>query len=176
MLGWLKRLIAPKRPTYRIVEEPDSPRLVFARSCYDGLLAALAPATARRHEGVALLLGRGDGAAKVALHCVRPVATTSAGSFQISAAEMARVVGVAARLDLEIVGQVHTHPGAAYHSPGDEEGARIRYDGYISLVIPDYGVHLPRLHQAAVYSFSSEGGWQPMPLDAVQIVEPGTAL
>lgn len=176
MARWFEWLVRRKRPAYQIVEEPEAPRLIIARSCYDGLIAALRPATARRHEGVALLLGRGDAAVKIALHTVRPVATTSAGSFQISAVEMARVIAVASRLDLEIVAQVHTHPGEAYHSQGDEEGARIRYDGYISLVIPDYGVRLPRLDQAAVYSFSSVLGWQQMPLDAVQIVEPGTAL
>ncbi len=172
MLGWIMRLFRTSPPAFQIVETPEAPRLLIARSCYDGLLASLAPAVRRHHEGVALLLGCGEGAVKVALHCVRPVATTSAGSFEISAAEMARVIALAMRLDLEIVAQVHTHPCQAFHSAGDEEGARIRYDGYLSLVIPNYGGDLPDLAGSALYAYSATFGWEPVPLDAIQIVEP----
>jgi hypothetical protein len=72
---------------------------------------------------------------------------------------MAAGVRTATNLGLQIVAQVHTHPGTAYHSDGDVEGTRIRYTGYSSIVLPDYGRHLPSLTGAAVYVFTSDGQW-----------------
>lgn len=83
---------------------------------------------------------------------------------------MAKVVFLAMELDLQIVGQVHTHPQEAFHSAGDEEGANIRYNGFISIVIPDYGDHLPARTGWAVYRFRESGGWQPLDVDVVTVV------
>ena len=175
MFDWLLRLL-PGRPRYRFSEEVDTPAIHLARSAYDGLMQCLAPARDARHEGVALLLGRANGCKISVLQSVQPRARTSRGSFEIPAREMARVVSLAMDLDLQIVGQVHTHPGQAYHREGDEEGANIRYDGYVSIVIPDYGAHLPGRAGWAVYHFSDTRGWVALPDNAVAIVEGTAAL
>ena len=57
------------------------------------------------------------------------------------------------------MGQVHTHPRLAYHSDGDEEGARIAYTGYVSIVLPDYGRRLPNLDKAAIFMFRAGHGF-----------------
>ena len=159
MPRWLDRLLR-KTPAYQFVDRPVNARLVLAQSCFDGLIEALAPANNRRHEGVALLLGKIEDGVGVGVHAVRPNAITTRGSFQIPASEMAKVVALATRLGLSIIGQVHTHPGEAFHSDGDEEGANIRYDGFFSLVIPEYGRFLPNLRDSVLYAFSSVDGWQ----------------
>jgi hypothetical protein len=66
---------------------------------------------------------------------------------------MARIVRKISDAGLQLVGQAHSHPGEAFHSRGDEAGANIAYDGFVSIVFPDYGVHLPSLERAAVYIF-----------------------
>ena len=63
-----------------------------------------------------------------------------------------KVVRAAVDRGLQVVGQVHTHPGDAYHSDGDNAGARIAFTGYVSIVLPDYGRDLPALTRAAAYS------------------------
>ena len=70
---------------------------------------------------------------------------------------MATVVRAAVQRGLHVVGQVHTHPGRAYHSRGDETGAQIAYTGYVSVVLPNYGRHLPALDASAIYMFQSDG-------------------
>jgi proteasome lid subunit RPN8/RPN11 len=174
MFDWLSRLLFGQSP-YRFTEEVEIPSIHFARSAYEGLMQCLAPACEARHEGVALLLGRASGAKVMVMQSVRPRARTSRGSFEIPAREMARVVSLAMDLDLQVVGQVHTHPGEAYHSEGDEEGANIRYDGFVSIVIPDHGTALPGRDGWAVYRFSDARGWLALPDAAVAIIEGGSA-
>src|SRR5947209_7260625 len=71
-LNWIRR----KPPAFEFIDAAEEPRLVFARSCFDGLLEALGPANERRHEGVALLLGKIDEGVGLAVHTVRPHAVT----------------------------------------------------------------------------------------------------
>lgn len=174
MFRWLSRLrIGRKR--YRFADPAELPAIQFSRSAYDGLMECLKPAQEAGHEGVALLLGRISGVKVAVLQSVRPRAKTSCGRFEIPTREMARVVALAMDLDLQIVGQVHTHPREAFHSEGDEEGANIRYDGYVSIVIPDYGGHLPGRAGWATYRFSAERGWILLPETAVAVIEGGMA-
>jgi hypothetical protein len=134
----------------------------------------LAPEIDRGHEGIAYLYGRTDGSTTVVIGAIRPAAQTTAGSFEVSAIAMARVVRAVSNMGLQLVGQAHSHPGAAFHSEGDEIGARIAYSGFVSLVAPDYGTHLPALSGSAVYFFD-EGRFVDLPVEAVTIA-PGALL
>ena len=58
---------------------------------------------------------------------------------------------------LQVVGQLHTHPGEAHHSAGDLEGMRIRYPGYFSIVVPDYGSQLPSFKHAHILMWTPDG-------------------
>ncbi len=40
---------------------------------------------------------------------------------------------------LRLIAQVHSHPGAAYHSAADDRYAIVTADGGLSLVVPDFG-------------------------------------
>ncbi len=171
----LKDLFA-RKAAYRIRADQRSPSVLLADSCLKGVIDCLAPANQRHHEGVAFLLGRTDGMQALCMASVRPRAVTTPGSFHVPSSEMARVVALATSLDLQIVGQVHTHPRVAGHSDGDQDGANIRFDGFISIVIPDYGTHLPRLQGSAVYWFGRAGGWRQLPLSAITILKGGAAL
>ena len=159
MLARFARFLGFAKPNFRRPAVPTRPKLLMTQACLDGLQASLAPETHKRHEGIAYLLGRTDGTITLAVSAFRPVAKTTPGSFFVEPKAIAPGVRAAARLGLQIVAQVHTHPGAAYHSDGDVEGARIRYAGYGSIVLPDYGHHLPRLDGAAVYVFGASGQW-----------------
>jgi proteasome lid subunit RPN8/RPN11 len=121
-------------------------------------------------EGIAYLFGLTNGATTVVIGAMRPEARTTPGSFEVSSVAMARVVRKANEAGLQVVGQIHTHPHQAFHSGGDEDGARIAYDGYVSIVVPDYGRHLPSLTAAAVYFFRS-GAFVQLGRNALSVVK-----
>ncbi|WP_022696343.1 Mov34/MPN/PAD-1 family protein [Euryhalocaulis caribicus] len=145
MLNWIKAKFFEREPVFKLIENENKTRFLIPESCFRNLVTYLNDASTQGHEGVVLFLGKGNGETKVALQCVQPKATTTQGSFKISSAEMAKVINLATDLDLEIIAQVHTHPREAFHSKGDDEGARIRYEGYLSLVIPTMGGSCPIL-------------------------------
>src|SRR5690606_5718697 len=118
-----------RKPAYRPGPPPRS-RLVLTQPCLQALCACLEPEIRLGHEGVAYLLGQTDGTVTLAIAAVRPEAVTTPGSFSVSAPAKAKVVRIATKAGLQVVAQVHTHPGKAYHSDGDVEGARIVYGGF----------------------------------------------
>jgi proteasome lid subunit RPN8/RPN11 len=89
---------------------------------------------------------------------------------------MAQVMGLALDLDLQVVAQVHTHPVDAFHSDGDEDGANIRYPGFYSIVLPDYGARLPSFARSAVYLCDERGDWVALPESCIETIPSGSAL
>lgn len=121
------------------------------------------------HEGIAYLLGQSDGTTTLAVSAFRPEARTTGGSFTVTSPAMAQIVRTATNLGLHLVGQVHTHPGRAYHSDGDDAGARIAYSGYVSVVLPNYGRQLPALTGAATFMFLAGQGFVPLEASRITI-------
>lgn len=147
-----------RKPTYR-PGPPPPPRLVLTEACIEALRTCMEPEIRRGHEGVAYVVGQTDGTVTLGVAAVRPEAATTRGSFSVTAPAMAKVVRTAIKAGLQVVGQVHTHPGHAYHSDGDVDGARIVYRGFVSVVLPDYGRRLPALDGAAIYMFRGDVGF-----------------
>lgn len=127
----------------------------IAAAVMTAITDVLAPARHRRVEGIVYLLGRTNGPQACVLSCVAVAASANYGSFFVSSREMVRVVNTANDCALQVVGQLHTHPREAFHSRGDDDGAQIRFDGFVSIVVPDYGDHLPTLRGAAVYAYDA---------------------
>ena len=170
MWSRLAQIIGFGNPRFTRPDGPVRPKLLVTTGCVDGLNACLAPERRKGHEGIAYLFGRTDGMVTLAVTAFRPKAKTTPGSFLVEPRAMARGVRAAADLGLQIVAQVHTHPGAAYHSDGDIEGARIRYAGYASIVLPEYGRHLPRFDGAAVYISDKTDQWIELSPEEVVII------
>lgn len=154
--SWFRR---PPPPPPPVVTLKAPPRLILTAELVGGLSGVLSSEIRRCHEGIVYLLGITTGTVTMASTAVRPDAVTSPGSFSVDAPAMAKVVRVAADLGLHVVGQLHTHPGAAYHSDGDIEGARIAYPGFASIVLPNYGRALPALDGAAMFIFQQGSGF-----------------
>src|SRR3546814_17632444 len=83
-------------------------------ACVSALRPALAPETARGHEGIVYLLGQTDGLTSIALSVFRPIARTTRGSFHVDTAATRQVVEAAIPHGMQGVGQLHPHPGQAF--------------------------------------------------------------
>jgi proteasome lid subunit RPN8/RPN11 len=125
---------------------------------WTSLTAVLRAAQVHDHEGVTYFVGQTDGARTSVLASVCVRSHSTAGSFYVPADQMLRVVNAASHFGLQVVGQLHTHPFEAFHSVGDEIGAQIKYDGYVSIVVPRYGHGLPSL--VGVKTFMFDGARQ----------------
>src|SRR5437764_899322 len=143
MIKRLKEWFSRRAIGISIIEDRLPPLVLMTRSCQLGIDRCLDQWRSWKHEGICFLFGNTDGKTATCILAVRPNAQTTPGSFHVSASEMAKLVSIATDLRLQIVGQVHTHPMKAAHSDGDEDGANIRFEGFISIVVPNYGAALP---------------------------------
>ena len=148
------RLRRRKAPS---ASSPQRHTVVLTARCLQELTEGMATTAKRGHEGIAYLIGLTTGTTTLAASARFPDADTSQGSFNVGNKEMAKVVGEAASLNLQVVGQIHTHPMSAFHSTGDLIGMRIRYPGYFSLVLPKYGTLLPSLQDSHTLVWDGNG-------------------
>ena len=124
---------------------PQRHTVTLTAYCLQEITQGMASSAKRGHEGIAYLIGLTTGSATLAASARFPDATTTWGSFDVGNKDMIKVINDAAESNLQVVGQIHTHPVEAFHSQGDLEGMRIKYPGYFSLVLPKYGTQLPSL-------------------------------
>lgn len=88
---------------------------------------------------------------------IRPRQQNTFGSFLVTREANADVVIWLCARKLKLIAQLHTHPGNYVgHSDGDNLGASLAFQGFYSLVIPNYGRSgiLP-LKQCGVHVFNN---------------------
>jgi hypothetical protein len=68
--------------------------------------------------------------------------------------------------------QVHTHPGAAFHSARDDALALIHTPGYYSLVLPRFATGPVGLADSYLTVRDETGSWQPLEPASTIAVEP----
>lgn len=61
--------------------------------------------------------------------------------------------------------QVHTHPGEAFHSETDDRFPIIHKPGFLSLVIPNFGLGPIGFDDAYLTEIQSDGRWQQIPIE-----------
>jgi hypothetical protein len=65
-----------------------------------------------------------------------------------------------------LAGQIHAHPGRAYHSPADDELAIVAVPGGLSIVIPDFARDgLDAVARWACFRLGARGRWAPLTPD-----------
>lgn len=92
------------------------------------------------HEGIVYWAGLPSEDAWVITTVIAPEATTTPGSYTTSVVANAIVVSKTNDLKLQLLAQVHGHPSSwVGHSDGDNIGAFMPYEGFLSIVLPWYG-------------------------------------
>lgn len=158
MFDFFRNVFFPKS-NYRRIETPRPYEFLMTEDCVDSVCECIAPAAQKKHEGIAYMYGRTDGHTTLAVGAIRPDAVTTPGSFSVPAPEMAKLVKEIRRNGLQLICQLHTHPRQAYHSDGDIDGLKLICNGYVSIVLPDYGIHLPSFEDAAFYFYRRGHGF-----------------
>lgn len=110
-----------------------------------------------KHEGVAYWAGKRAGDNSIVTTCIAPEASTTDGSFQTSSRTNAQIIMCLAQEGLELLAQVHSHPGSwVDHSRGDDKMALMPYEGFFSIVVPNYGYDgMWPLTQCGIHRFTS---------------------
>jgi hypothetical protein len=158
-----------RQPRFRVLHDAPEPKVLMIEQCLPALRACLSPEIVRQHEGIVYLYGQTNGTSTLIVGVFRPKAHTTPGSFEVSSIAMASVVETVCDLGLQVVGQLHSHPTLAAHSEGDEDGTRIAYDGFVSIVLPNYARDLPSLDGMALYMFR-RGMFEELDYDAFSII------
>lgn len=78
------------------------------------------------------------------------------GTVRVSGAEARWLLRELCDRDEKLVCQVHSHPGAAFHSGGDETHATSFHAGFLSIVVPRFAHEVSAVTQCAV--FEHDGG------------------
>jgi proteasome lid subunit RPN8/RPN11 len=68
-----------------------------------------------------------------------PEFTATPASYDIHPLEMLRLKAHLDEAHLSLLVQIHSHPGAAFHSSRDDGNAASPWPGFISIVVPDHG-------------------------------------
>lgn len=145
------------RPFRRTPQPLPRHTVVMTTQCRDQLTEQLHGSVRRCHEGIVYFVGLTTGSTTLALSSMAPKADATAGSVDVSPFELGKIIRSAAMAELQVVGQLHTHPCGAYHSDGDLVGMNIRHPGYFSIVVPNYGTDLPSLGDAHILMWTPGG-------------------
>lgn len=138
---------------------PKIPRVLLPLYIADTTAEVIASFGSLRdpHEGVAYLAGIPGPDWLVVTTVIVPNAEHTQGSYRTTALANAIVVKTINDLELQIIAQVHGHPTECVgHSVMDDLGAFMPFEGFYSIVLPDYGRKgmLP-LEKCGIHRFQS---------------------
>jgi hypothetical protein len=130
----------------------------------DASIRAFVECGRHRHECVVFWTGP-VGELKVD-EVIHPHHDSSKGSYDVDNRWLNELWFALGRRRRMIHAQVHTHPGAAFHSTRDDRGAVAAHDGFLSIVVPDFGKR-GALLGARAYEITARGWRCVSSLDAV---------
>jgi proteasome lid subunit RPN8/RPN11 len=111
------------------------------------------------HEGMAFWAGREADGSTFILQAIVPDADHSDNRVMASAEAVGLAARTARESGLGILCQVHSHPGSdTRHSDGDDDLVLLPFEGMLSIVVPDMGLHFNSLDDASVHQFQG-GKW-----------------
>jgi hypothetical protein len=115
------------------------------------------------NEGFALWAGERHGSIFYVTECIIPAQSglryEGGVCVRVEADELFRLNVHLYEAGLQLVAQLHSHPGDAYHSDTDDAFPIATVSGALSLVIPDFAREPFALDRCAVYRLLPARGW-----------------
>jgi len=103
---------------------------------------------------------------------VHPRHTAGPAGYDLDSAAIAELWRELVACGRSIRVQVHTHPGAAFHSSRDDALALVHTPGFLSLVIPDFALGPIGLEGAFLAERTSDGHWSQARVDERLVMVP----
>jgi len=111
------------------------------------------------HEGMAFWSGRETDGCTYILQAIVPDADHSDQRVMASAEAVGQAARTARGSGLGIICQVHSHPGSdTRHSDGDDDLVLLPFEGMLSIVVRDFGLHFNGFDDVSVHQFQG-GKW-----------------
>ena len=90
---------------------------------------------------------------------------STAGYFEVDPTWLAHFWVELGNTARSVRAQIHTHPGPAFHSHTDDEGAIIQVPGFLSLVLPKFAMDDNCLDGAFLAWLDEAGRVRPIPIE-----------
>lgn len=133
------------------------------KSCAQEAIEALYKAGTRGVEGVALFAGMREGNTFSITQTIIPRQKAGAVEdgliYVVSGEELERIGLALYDNGLQLFAQIHSHPGAAYHSETDDAYPIVTVLGGISIVVPNFARGCVRISEWAIYRLLPITGW-----------------
>lgn len=149
-------------------------RFAFQAACLEEVEAFLRKQGKNEREGLVLVSGSLAKDSAIVVDRVHvPEQDASAFHVQVMPNAMLRIHHELLGQERLLVGQIHTHPGEAFHSKVDREDTTLTQPGTFSIVVPDFAARgLKGWPECAVYRRLAEGWSRPLDADAMQDLFP----
>lgn len=129
----------------------------------DEMMEFLRVAGSRGCEGFALWVGKRNGGIFDVAEAIIPAQTghlTDDGvCVSVGAEELHRLNVWLYTRKMNVIAQIHSHPGGAYHSDTDDAFPIATTVGCLSLVVPDFARFPFSLNSCATYRLTCQGIW-----------------
>jgi len=131
----------------------------------DRVVSHLRTCGAHGLEGVAFWAGRLEGSQFLVTQAFVPrqhalIDTRSGVGVAIDGDELFRLNVWLHKAGLQLIAQIHSHPGSAYHSSTDDDMSVVTRVGALSIVVPDFAAGVFDLSTIAVHRLAKDGGWK----------------
>jgi proteasome lid subunit RPN8/RPN11 len=143
---------------------PFDPELHLAASLWVGLTRELHARTEGRHESGAFLLGTIDGRRRhvrsiVYYDDLDPDAYAS-GVVILHGTSFGPLWDACRVQNLQVVADIHVHPGSAHQSQADREHPMIAKTGHLAMILPDMAAGPIRPDRIGLYRYRGRHRWQ----------------
>ena len=138
--------------------------VLLPRQLLDDTFDRLRSCGGGRRECQALWVGPWSDPARVA-RVVHPEHSASAVGFTLEDRWLTAFWTSLAEAGEGVRVQVHTHPGAAYHSATDDAFPILAVPGFLSLVIPRFALGATGFANAFLAQLGDDGHWREVPIE-----------
>jgi hypothetical protein len=102
---------------------------------------------------------------------VHPQHHAHRGGFDLDTRWLNDLWGKLADRNIGIRVQVHTHPRDAFHSPTDDAWPIVHTTGFLSLVIPDFGIGPVGLERAFLGELDQDGRFREVKINQRLVIQ-----